>query len=265
MSVLSNSSSSGSDAENVSFSINENISTKSRCATLYKQYTIFVSAGERGILLKRNQWVRAFSEHLKVITVQSAATFRDSVRNNLVIGIRIMKYCSPDHDINQFLWDQFTYEKITELLSILRDDMKLKATSVANYIKVAKNMCQSIQSNGALMAKNRYHSASMGSMLQQFNLLAKTNSRMISKDRVSLAKQEVSKQAGHFESRFQQYHDAFDKATSDARKLLESTKTHLLTQSETFMVNAYFNFLCLMQGQRPMVLSINGIGAIFQS
>ena len=92
MSVLSNSSSSGSDAENVSFSINENISTKSRCSTLYKQYKNCVSASEREILLKRNQWVRAFSKHLKVITVQSAATCHDSVRNNLVIGIRIMKY-----------------------------------------------------------------------------------------------------------------------------------------------------------------------------
>ena len=84
-----------------------------------------------------------------------------------------MKYGAPDHDINQFLWDNFTYETIAELLSILRDGMKLKASSVANYIKVANNMCYSIQSNGALMAKNRYHYARMGSMLLQFNLQSK--------------------------------------------------------------------------------------------
>jgi len=83
-----------------------------------------------------------------------------------------MKYCAPDHDINQFLWDNFTYETIAELLSILRD-MKLKASFVAHYIKVANNMCQSIQSNGALMAKNPYHYARMGSMLLQFNLQSK--------------------------------------------------------------------------------------------
>jgi len=41
-------------------------------------------------------------------------------------------------------------------------------------------------------------------MLIQFNLLAKSNSGMIFKDRAAVAKQEVSKQAGHFESRFQQ-------------------------------------------------------------
>ena len=78
------------------------------------------------------------SDYLKVLSVSTAATSGDSVRNNLVIGIRIMKYCYPDHDINQFLWDYFSYEKITELLSILRDGMKLNASSVANYIKVAK-------------------------------------------------------------------------------------------------------------------------------
>ena len=48
-------------------------------------------------------------------------------------------------------------------------------------------MCQSIQSNGALMAINPYHSARMGLILLQFNLLSKSNSRMISKDHASLA------------------------------------------------------------------------------
>ena len=80
-------------------------------------------------------------------------------------------------------------------------------------------------------------------MLIQFNLLAKSNSGMIFKDRAAVAKQEVSKQAGPFESRFQQQEDAFDKALSDARKLLESAETRQLTHSETFMVNTYIKII----------------------